>query len=90
MARENRYVACLKVLHGCPRKGNPKESEIGLWIGLTRPRKIPRRNKNRKVYFMAIEIQTVQITLGTGNEILVILFVWALQRKWKLRFRKKK
>jgi hypothetical protein len=39
---------------------------------------------------MTVNIQTVQITLGTGHEILVILFVWALQRKLKLRFRKKK
>ena len=39
---------------------------------------------------MTVEIQTVQITLGAGHEILVIMCIWALQRKMKFSFRKKK
>jgi hypothetical protein len=38
---------------------------------------------------MIVNIETVQITFGAGHETLVVLIVWALQRKLSLGFKTK-
>jgi hypothetical protein len=72
------------------RTGRPERIRINWWSRINSAKNKFHAEKENKRRSMTVEIQTVQITLGTGNEILVILFVWALRRKLKLRFRKKK